>query len=290
MGRYSIKELERLSGIKAHTIRIWEKRYKLIEPSRTKTNIRYYSDDGLKKIINVSLLNNHGVKISHIADLDHEQLINKVLELTEKKTESDIFINQMIVCMLDLDEQQFELQLSKLSLKFGLERTMTEIVYPFLDRIGILWQTDNITPAQEHFISNIVRHKLIVAIDALPHPPKKARIAILFLPENELHEMGLLFCYYLLKKEGIRVIYLGQMVPYADVKSIGLSHDPQIFVTSIINEQSPKDLQNYINTLSKDFPSAMIVATGAAVSRIALKFPSNFHLADNVLKLRDFVI
>lgn len=290
MGKYSIKELERLSGIKAHTIRIWEKRYHLIEPKRTATNIRYYSDDELKKIINVSLLNNHGVKISHIADLNQEELIRKVLEFSEKKTEADVHINQMIVSMIDLDEEQFEQQLSKLSLKFGIERLITEIIYPFLDRIGILWQTDNITPAQEHFISNIVRQKLIVAIDSLPHPPKNAKSAVLFLPEEELHEIGLLFCYYLLRKGGIRVIYLGQMVPYDDIRSIGTSHQPAFFVTSIISEQPPKELQTYINTLSRDFPFARIIATGGAVARIALSFPPNFHLADNVLKIRDFVV
>lgn len=290
MGKYSIKELERLSGIKAHTIRIWEKRYHLIEPQRTSTNIRYYSDDELKKIINVSLLNNHGVKISHIADLGHDELIKKVLEFTDKKSEADAYINQMIVCMIDLDEEIFEQHLNKLSQKFGIERTITEIIYPFLDRIGILWQTNNITPAQEHFISNIVRQKLIVAIDALPHPAKAARKAVLFLPEQELHEIGLLFCYYLLKKEGLRVIYLGQMVPYDDVKAIGLSHQPSLFVTSIISEQPPKELQKYINTLSNDFPSARVVATGHAVSRIALSFPPNFRLADNVLKIREFAL
>lgn len=290
MGKYSIKELERLSGIKAHTIRIWEKRYRLIEPRRTDTNIRFYSDDELKKIINVSLLNSHGVKISHIADLSQEELIKKVLEFAEKKSEADIYINQMIVSMIDLDEELFEQQLSKLSVRFGMEHTITGIIYPFLDRIGILWQTGNITPAQEHFISNIVRQKLIVAIDSLPYPPKTARIAVLFLPENELHEIGLLFSYYLLKKEGIRVIYLGQMVPYDDIKAIGLSHNPSLFVTSIITGQPPKELQAYINTLSKDFPDSIIVATGKAVARIALSFPSNFRVADNILKIKDLTI
>lgn len=290
MGKYSIKELERLSGIKAHTIRIWEKRYRLIEPQRTNTNIRYYTDEELKKIINVSLLNNHGVKISHIADLNHEELIKKVIEFTEKRTEADIYINQMIVAMIDLDEQSLETQMSKLSLKFGIERMITEIIYPFLDRIGILWQTNNITPAQEHFISNIIRHKLIVAIDSLPHPPKTAPKAILFLPEDELHEIGLLFCYYLLKKDGVRVIYLGQMVPYVDVKSVGVSHEPSFFVTSFISEQSPKILQEYINTLATDFPMARVIATGNAIARMALSFPANFKLADNVLKVKEFIV
>ncbi|HZY77880.1 MAG TPA: MerR family transcriptional regulator [Cyclobacteriaceae bacterium] len=289
MGKYSIKELERLSGIKAHTIRIWEKRHKLIEPSRTSTNIRYYSDDDLKKIINVSLLNNHGVKISHIADLDHEQLVQKVLEFTEKKSEADIYINQVIVSMIDLDEEQFEIQLNTLADKFGMEKTITDVIFPFLDRIGILWQTGNITPAQEHFVSNLVRQKLLVAVDKLPIPPKTAKSAVLFLPEYELHEIGLLFCYYILKKAGIRVFYLGQMVPYEDLKSIGRSHHPNFFVTSMISERLPKDLQNFVNTLSSDFPNSTIIATGGVLNRMALSFPPNFHLAANILKVKDFV-
>jgi DNA-binding transcriptional MerR regulator/methylmalonyl-CoA mutase cobalamin-binding subunit len=289
MGKYSIKELERLSGIKAHTIRIWEKRYQLIAPARTTTNIRFYSDDDLKKIINVSLLNNHGIKISHIADFTHEQLIQKVLEFSEKKTERDIYINQLIICMIDLDEEMFGHVLSKLYAKIGMEPTITDVVYPFLDRIGILWQTGNITPAQEHFISNLVRQKLIVAIDSLPYPAMNAKTAILFLPEHELHEIGLLFCHYILKKQGIRVIYLGQMVPYNDLKSVSTTHKPDFFVTSIISERPPKEIQAFLNTLAQDFPSAKIIATGGAVARIALQFPPNFHLADGLLKLRQFV-
>ena len=289
MGKYSIKELERLSGIKAHTIRIWEKRYRIIDPQRTNTNIRFYSDNDLKKIINVSLLNNHGIKISHIAELAHEQLVQKVLEFSEKKSESDIYINQILVTMIDLDEEGFELVMNKHTQKFGIEKTMTDVIYPFLHRIGILWQTGNITPAQEHFVSNLVRQKIIVAIDSLPLPPKESRKALLFLPEAELHEIGLLFAHFVLRKEGIRVIYLGQMVPYEDLKSIGLSHKPDIFVTSIISERPPKELQAYFNTICQDFPSATIIATGGAVARIALSFPPNLRLADGVPKLRQFI-
>jgi MerR family transcriptional regulator, light-induced transcriptional regulator len=289
MGKYSIKELERLSGIKAHTIRIWEKRYRLIEPDRTTTNIRSYSDADLKKIINVSLLNNHGVKISRIAEFTHDELIKQVLEFAEKKTEGDVHINNMIVCMIDLDEEAFEQAVAKLSAIFGMEKTMADVIYPFLNRIGILWQTGNITPAQEHFVSNLVRQKLIVAIDSLPRAPKNSKRAMLFLPEHELHEIGLLYCHYVLKKEGLHVIYLGQMVPYDDLKSVALTHKPDIFVTSFISERPPKELQSFFNTLSQDFPSAQIIATGGAVTRIALAFPPNFHLADNVLKLKQFL-
>src|SRR6478736_1342000 len=179
MGKYSIKELEQLSGIKAHTIRIWEKRHHLIQPERTQTNIRLYSDDDLKKIINVSVLNNHGVKISKIANLTADDLNKQVITLAESQNSTDLYIDQLVVSMVDLEEEAFEHLISSLTMKFGLERTITEIIYPFLDKIGILWQTGNISPAQEHFISNLIRQKLIVAIDALPISPKSGFRAVM---------------------------------------------------------------------------------------------------------------
>ena len=175
MGQYSIKELEQLSGIKAHTIRIWEKRHKIIEPSRTATNIRYYSDLDLKKIINVSLLNTYGIKISKIADMSLDDVNKKVLEISELQNDKGVHIDQMVIAMIDMEEELFEKILNNLILRFGFEKTITEIIYPFLEKIGILWQTQNITPAHEHFISNLIRQKIIVAIDGLPIPPKTSK-------------------------------------------------------------------------------------------------------------------
>src|SRR6478609_420687 len=183
MGKYSIKELERLSGIKAHTIRIWEKRYHVIEPERTATNIRFYSDEDLKKIINVSLLNSHGHKISKIASLSNDQISAQINALSESKTQVDIPIDQLVVSMLDLDEEQFEKVLAQHILNHGFEKTITGIVYPFLEKIGVLWQTGSITPAHEHFISNLIRQKLITSIAGLPLPSKNALCVTLFLPE-----------------------------------------------------------------------------------------------------------
>ena len=186
MGKYSIKELEQLSGIKAHTIRIWEKRHRLVEPKRTPTNIRYYSDDDLKKIINVSLLNTHGVKISKIVDLSIDEINQRVTELSEAKNSIEIYIDQLVLAMIDMEEEQFEKVLSNLILRFGFESTIIEIVYPFLEKIGVLWLTDNISPAQEHFISHLIRQKLIVAIDSIPLAPKTSKRILLYLPENAL--------------------------------------------------------------------------------------------------------
>jgi DNA-binding transcriptional MerR regulator len=290
MGKYSIKELERLSGIKAHTLRIWEKRHQLIEPARTDTNIRYYSDDDLKKIINVSLLNNNGIKISKIANLSNEELRKRVVELSETKDQTNIFIDQMVMAMIDMEEEQFENLLSKLTLKFGFERTITEIIYPFLEKIGVLWQTGNISPAQEHFISHLVRQKIIVAIDSLPLAPKTAKRVLLFTPENELHELGLLFYHYLAKKEGFRTYYLGQSVPYADLRSVFETHRPRVIIGSMTTVPQPKDVQGYVDQMASDFAGATILASGSAVRKVALKFPSNFHIFDNSLRLKELLL
>lgn len=261
MGRYSIKELEQLSGIKAHTIRMWEKRYALIEPQRTQTNIRFYSDNDLKKLINVSLLNANGFKISKIAAMHEREITEKVLELSLHKDDHALHINQLVTAMVQLDEEQFESTLSGFFLRYNFEQTMTEIVYPFLEKTGVLWQTHNISPAQEHFISNLIRQKIIVGIDGLPLQSDKDRVAILFLPENELHEIGLLLSNYILKKRGFRTIYLGQAVPYTDLQMVYELYKPQIMVT-VITTAIDGSVGDYLKKLSKDYPCRKILITG----------------------------
>lgn len=264
MGKYSIKELEHLSGIKAHTIRIWEKRHKIIVPSRTPTNIRTYTDDDLKKIINVSLLNNYGIKISKIAKMSAADMNQRILQIAELKNDSAIHIDQLIVAMMDMEEEGFEKILGNLILRYGFERTVTEIVYPFLERIGILWQTQNITPAHEHFISNLIRQKIIVAIDSLPIPPKTSKKVMLFLPEHEMHELGLLFYHYLTRKAGLRTYYLGQSVPHTDLVSIFAAHSADVLLTSVTSTLTPS-LANYLEQLSNDFPEVPILMSGIQV-------------------------
>ncbi len=266
MGKYSIKELEQLSGIKAHTIRIWEKRHHLIDPSRTSTNIRYYSDQDLKKIINVSLLNNNGYKISKIADMSGDEMNQKVLELSELRNDVAIHIDQLVISMIDMDEEGFEKTLNNLILRYSFEKTITEIVYPFLEKIGLLWQTQHITPAHEHFMSNLIRQKLMVAIDGLPLPAKTSRKILLFLPEGELHELGLLFYHYLSRKAGWRTYYLGQNVPHGDLISVYNVHKPELLLTSITTSISG-DIQYYLKRLEEDFPTVTILAAGYQVQR-----------------------
>ncbi|MDZ4716159.1 MAG: MerR family transcriptional regulator [Cytophagales bacterium] len=288
MGNYSIRELETLSGIKAHTIRMWEKRHGLISPKRTPTNIRYYSDDDLRKIINVSVLNNLGIKISKIAVMSDQQLSAEVVQRTAKQQDAAVFIDQFIVCMVNMEEEQFEKLLSHLIIKFGFEKTVTDVVYPFLEKIGILWQTGNITPAQEHFISNLIRQKVIVAIDSLPFPKHGSENIVLFLPEGEMHEIGLLFYHFLVKKMGYKTYYLGQHLPYADLKQVCTAYKPRYIITSVSVSQEPLRTKAYFDTLVKDFPGSTLLATGRSAKPYVSGAP-NFKFVENIKALKSLL-
>ncbi|MBT1708015.1 MerR family transcriptional regulator [Fulvivirgaceae bacterium PWU5] len=287
MGKYSIKELEKLSGIKAHTIRIWEKRHKIIAPARTTTNIRFYSDDDLKKLINVSLLNNNGIKISRIADMSIEEMNRKVLEISELHSDAAVHIDQLVLAMIGLEEEMFEKNLNTLILRYGFEKTISDIIYPFLEKIGILWQTQNITPAHEHFISNLIRQKIIVAIDGLTLPVKGTRKALLYLPEGEMHELSLLFSNFLARKAGYRTYYLGQNVPYEDLVKIVEIHQPGILIT-VITGPLTGSLETYFKKLSTDFPNATVLASGVQTTRFQGEKLGNVQIFSTPTELQRF--
>lgn len=213
MGKYSIKELEQLSGIKAHTLRIWEKRYQLFEPNRTSTNIRFYTDQDLRKLLSVTLLSNVGFKISKIVSMDEEEINRRILEIEDKAVENQKRVDDLIFPMVDYDEETFNQLFNQYVNEIGIEKTFTSVIYPFLEKVGILWLSDEVNAAQEHFITNMIRHKLSAAIEDLPAVGEDAEKVILFLPEGEYHELGLLFFDFLYKKKGSKVFYLGQSVP-----------------------------------------------------------------------------
>ncbi len=289
MSQYSIKELEELSGIKAHTIRIWEKRYRIVSPQRTSTNIRFYSDDDLKKIITVSQLNNHGVKISKIAKLSQEELFGQMTELSKNQTDSQLHIDRLVVAMIDLDEENFESILIELIRQFGLEKTILEVAYPFLEKIGVLWLTGNINPVQEHFITNLLRQKILVAIDNLPLARKGSPSILLFLPDEELHELGLLFYYYITKKAGYRAFYMGQRVPYQDVRWFCQNQKPLAMITAITTSPAPSFVEDYLNRLCTENPTVSVLATGHVLRQIALKIPQNLRLFEDATQLKSLL-
>lgn len=286
MAVYSIKELENLSGIKAHTIRMWEKRYNLIEPHRTTTNIRYYTDQDLKKILNVAVLNRNGIKISNIAKLNEVELKDEIMRLSSKSDSKTNVIDSMIVAMIDLDEIKFTGIIGKWVAKNGFKKTMTEILYPFLNKIGVMWQAGDINPAQEHFVSNLIRQKLITAIDGFSHVynPKANRF-LLFLPEGEWHELGLLFALYLLKEAGHEVVYLGQSVPFSDVLATGASKQFDHILVSCTTSHPEFDFLLYLKDLGGAFPDKQILYFTQFLEKEPNKLGDNFvHLSH----IRDF--
>jgi MerR family transcriptional regulator, light-induced transcriptional regulator len=276
MIHYSINDLEKITGIKAHTIRIWEKRYGVVNPERTDTNIRYYNDEDLKKLLNISSLNKHGIKISEIVKMSKGQLCEKILEISNKSNIYESYINNLVISMIEIDEEKFERVLSSAIIKMGFEKTITHVIYAFLNKVGILWQVGTINPAQEHFISNLIRQKLIIAIDGQDTTPKAdAKTFLLFLPENELHEMGLLFYSYIIKKAGHKVIYLGQSVPLKDLLEILKIRPADYIITYFVAAFEPKNIPQYLKAISEGFNNKEIFIAGHQIKQISEKLPDN---------------
>lgn len=292
MANYSIKDLEHLSGIKAHTLRIWEQRYSLINPKRTDTNIRYYDQEDLKLVLNISLLKDNGYKISKIANMSKEDLHKEVLIVSEKTTSFADQIYGLTLSMIDLDEQRFEKIIASNTLKIGFERTMMNVIYPFLSKIGIMWLTDSINPAQEHFISNLIRQKVIVAIDGqynagdLSEDTKKY---MLFLPDGEMHELSLLFANYLIQARNSKVVYLGQSMPFHDLRAAYNVYKPDYFFTVLTSRPDDQSAEEYLHTLCEEFPETPILVSGSQVIGQDLELPENIIQVSNPNQLVNFV-
>jgi len=286
---YSIKDLETLSGIKAHTIRIWEQRYGIVQPQRTDTNIRTYDGEQLKKLLNISLLNRNGLKISKIARMSQEELLHHVLDIERSNGNEEIYITGLIQAMIDTNEELFDQVISSTNTKYGFEQTMLKIIYPFLQRIGVLWLTGSINPAQEHFITNLIRQKTISAIDAIFVPRKNLKEKyLLFLPEGELHELSILFGYYILKSRNKQVIYLGQSLPLNDLDVVYNIHRPEYILSIFTSAPDTSDLQSYINHMSANFSESKVLLTGALIEHHKPTMPENIIFLPKVTDLIDF--
>ncbi len=259
---YSIKDIERISGIKAHTLRIWEKRYAILEPKRTETNIRYYDGEDLKKVLNIAILQEHGMRISKIVAMSAEETRQRVLEITDGQSDRKTQIESLMIAMLDLDEYRFEKTFANCVLRFGFKETLLEVAYPFFVQVGILWQVGSVNPGQEHFVSNLIRQKLIVAIDHEGMKSDKAgKTFLLFLPEGELHELGILFYNYLIRKAGHPLIYLGQSVPIEDAVMVYSQKPADYIVTSIHMTNSQEEFELILQNMIDAFPKAEVILT-----------------------------
>jgi MerR family transcriptional regulator, light-induced transcriptional regulator len=289
MSNYSIKDLEQLSGIKAHTLRIWEQRYDILKPERTDTNIRTYDDKDLKLVLNISLLKDHGYKISEISKMSSDEMSHEVMAISDKQLNYPDQIHALTISMLDLDEERFEKIISTNTLQFGFENMMVNIIYPFLSRIGTLWITGSIGPAQEHFISNLIRQKVIVAIDGqLPSLRPNAKKFLLYLPEGELHELSLLFANYIIRVRQNKVVYLGQSLPFNELAFACGVHKPDCIFTVITSTPGQDEIQRYVNKLAKQFPDTDIILTGYQVVGQDIDCPENVQVVTQIKQLMEY--
>ncbi|TAH40442.1 MAG: MerR family transcriptional regulator [Bacteroidetes bacterium] len=274
MGTYSISRLEQLSGIKAHTIRIWEQRYKIFTPKRSEGNVRSYNDQQLRKLLNIVSLSNTGLKVSELCRLsekDLAKLLDRQIELSKtENAQFEYFISQLIISGLNYEEADFEKAFSACLLRFGFKNCYVNVIYPMMVRIGLMWGKDEFCPAQEHFLSNLLRQKFCTAIDALPAVSSKKPTWVLFLPEDEFHDLGLLFSSFLLRQHGEHVIYLGSNVPLDSIKDIVKDVQPKHLLLFMVRHSPADEVQDYISQLERNFKDAKIHVAG------------NAHLAENL--------
>jgi len=289
MNAFTIKDLENLTGIKAHTIRIWEQRYGFLKPQRTDTNIRYYSNEELKKILNISLLNKYGFKISHIDKMNEQDMAEKINGINLQEAQQERIINAMIQCMVDMALEGFENLLDDHIRQRGIERTIHQIIFPFMERIGVLWVTGHINPAQEHLVSNIMRQKIIVGIDAMSNTVHSGKSCALFLPEGEYHELGLLFVQYLLKNSGIYVYYLGSNVPLDDVEYLVNHKKPDFIYTHLTSVSNAFSFERFLTQAIKRFGSIQLVISGRMASSYEKKIPSQILFKRSLKEVMEFI-
>src|SRR5664279_2768281 len=260
MDSFSISELARYSGIKSHTIRIWEKRYDALKPHRSSGNTRYYDSRQLKRLWNISALLDADYRVSELCAMSDEGLKSLSQQVLHAKTPAptEYFISQLIAAALTYDEPLFVNIFSHCLLRYGLRDTYTQVLYPTLNRIGLMWLTDSLPTSNEHFISNLIRQKLFTAIDSLPPARPGSPLWILFLPENEFHEIGLLLANYLIRLSGHRVIYLGGNVPESAVRVAVRDLHPENILLSFVHHDLIINIQKYIDRLKSDMPVSKI--------------------------------
>ena len=274
MIRYSIKDLENYTEIKAHTIRIWEQRYDLLSPKRTDSNIRYYSHEDLKKILNINLLYLNGLKISKIAKLTELEITEKAKEIiVEKSVSGNEEVDTLLIAITSMDSDEIRQLLNHYDEEFELRQLYNNVLIPLLIKMGELWQTNSISVAHEHHFSNILRDFYIVKINELE--PKKLldKKVILFLPEHEDHELSLLYFHYLMKEAGFTCIYLGKKVPTADLEISIRQVKPDIILTNLITRMQKKDVNKFFNELKERCNGTEIRIAGSFSNEISEDIP-----------------
>lgn len=289
MKKFSISDIESLIGIKAHTIRAWEIRYNLVPPKRTLTNIRYYDEEDLKALLNIVTLNENGYKISKIAKMTRKQVADLVIQLKADWNNDSVQILSLSNATVNYDEAAFSEVLAGCIEEMGLIKTMDHVLFPFMKKVGMLWQTGAIDPSHEHFASNLIRDRIIVEIDKVEKPHKdEPKRFLLFLPEAEMHEAGLLFARFLLKNCGQDTLYLGSGIPYADLKKIVASYQPDYSFIVLTSLNLGKDINKIVGKVMDNLNVPLLVA-GSLISEFDILVKDQLTPLKNVCDMVDFL-
>ncbi|NDE09620.1 MAG: MerR family transcriptional regulator [Chitinophagia bacterium] len=289
MDFFTIKDLENISGIKAHTIRIWEQRYEFLKPNRTDTNIRTYTNQDLKRVLNIALLNKYGFKISHIDKMNEGEREEKIRSLSDQKAQNERVVNDLVKFMIDVQVEKIDQVLENHISLTGVEQTITQIIFPFMEKIGILWVTNHINPAQEHLVSNLIRQKLIVGIDKLVIDDKTNKSALLFLPEGEFHELGLLFVCYLLKRKGIYPFYLGANMPIKDVQYLVDFKKPDFIYSHLTSVGKNFSFDKFLLEIKQRLNNTPVVLSGLLANTYEKKIPQHIQFKKTLAEVMDFI-
>lgn len=288
MNFFSISDIENLTGIKAHTLRIWEQRYNLLIPKRKESRHRQYDNEDLKYILRVAFLYHNGYKISRIASLSEDEVKKLALDTTSGKENYQVFVNQLTEASIDFDQPRFDKILHNLILHLGFEKTVIQILFPLLNKIGLLWMTDKVSPAQEHFASAIVVRKILVATDGLDRlPDETSRKVLLFSPEGEHHEIPVLFMQYLLKKNGVFSIYAGKDVRLEVLRDFCLQHRITQLHCHLVTNLLSSDLNAYLAKLSHAFPDKEIYFSGPQARKVSSP-PANIKVLTDAAAMLAF--
>ncbi|RIV67609.1 MerR family transcriptional regulator [Flagellimonas aequoris] len=292
---FSIRDMENLSGIKAHTIRIWEKRYNLFSPERTDTNIRTYNVVSLQKLLNVTMLYNNGYKISKIAKLDDTKIPVLVRDIVAKNSEKSHALNSLKLAMLNFDQSLFLQTYNSLLKERSFTQIFNEVFIPFLNELGLLWQTNTISPAHEHFVSNLIKQKIYIHTEQvqLNEPTKKDQVFVLFLPENEIHEIGLLYINYELANKGYKTIYLGQTMPIESLVDLLKYYSNIRFISYFTVSPMLNELEDYFNRFKEVLdmsPGSKLYALGHQIQQVSEnKLPNSVKIFSSIHQLLETV-
>jgi MerR family transcriptional regulator, light-induced transcriptional regulator len=288
---YSIKDIENLSGVKAHTIRMWERRFDIIKSKRTDTNIRFYDEKDLQLILNIALLNRKGHKISRIAQMTAEEIQLQVASLLEVETEFEDKLDVLTLAMFELNEYKFVKILSHQIKEKGFEETLETILYPLLDKLSMMWITGSVKSVHETFVSNIIRRKLMVEMDQLPYNENEYHPRVMvYLPENDTHELSLLYLNYVLRKYGANTLNLGINVSLIDVLEAAQILHPQYVYTIFNDSFTERPLQPYLNELAKYLPETQIIISGYQTLRQKLILPSNVEKLADLKEIKKHIL